>query len=85
MLVKAYKAAGVAHIKPNEFGRHFFGTHAVNDLEADIYPVQSWLGQSDPKTTMRYAKMRPVPIARILDPKAKTASRVPQAKKQPRK
>ncbi len=74
MLVKAYKAAGVAHIKPNEFGRHFFGTHAVNDLEADIYPVQSWLGQSDPKTTMRYAKMRPVPIARILNPKAKGAS-----------
>jgi len=66
-------------------GRHFFGTHAVNDLEADIYPVKEWLGPTDPKTTERYAQMRPIPIARILDPKAKTASEVPQAKKQPRK
>jgi integrase len=85
VLARAYKAAGVAWIKPNEFGRHFFATHAVSDLEADIYPVQAWLGHTDPKTTQRYAKMRPVPIARILDPKAKTASRVPQTKKQPRK
>jgi integrase len=85
VLVKAYGDAGVMHIKPNEMGRHFFGTHAVNDLEADIYPVQSWLGHTDPKTTERYAQMRPIPIARILDPKAKGASEVPQAKKQPRK
>ena len=50
LLVKAYKAAGIAHnIKPNEMGRHFFGTHAVNDLEADIYPLQSWLGHTNPK------------------------------------
>jgi integrase len=74
VLVKAYGDAGVMHIKPNEMGRHFFGTHAVNDLEADIYPVQSWLGHTDPKTTERYARMRPIPIARILDPKAKGAS-----------
>lgn len=85
VLVKAYKAAGISHIKPNEMGRHFFGTYAVHDLEADIYPVQSWLGHTDPKTTERYAKMRPIPIARILGPKAKTASEVPQTKKQPRK
>jgi integrase len=85
VLVKAYRAAGVTHIKPNEMGHHFFGTHAVNDLEADIYPVQSWLGHTDPKTTERYAQMRPIPIARILDSKAKTASEVPQTKKQPRK
>ncbi len=45
----------IAHIKPNEMGRHFFGTHAVNDLEADIYPVKEWLGHTDPKTTERYA------------------------------
>ena len=62
------------HIKPNEMGRHFFGTHAVNDLEADIYPVQSWLGHTAPKTTERYAQMRPISIARILDPKAKGVS-----------
>jgi len=74
VLVKAYGDAGVMHIKPNEMGRHFFGTHAVNDLEADIYPVQSWLGHTDPKTTERYAQMRPIPIARILDPKTKDAS-----------
>jgi integrase len=84
-LERAYKAAKVAWIKPNEFGRHFFATHAVSDLQADIFPVQAWLGHTDPKTTQRYAKMRPIPIARILDPKAKTASEVPQAKKQPRK
>ena len=54
-LVKAYKAAGIARIKPNEIGRRFFGTHAVNDLEADIYPVKEWLGHTDPKTTERYA------------------------------
>jgi integrase len=81
VLVKAYRAAGVTHNKPNEMGHHVFGTHAVNDLEADIYPVQSWLGHTDPKTTERYAQMRPIPIARILDPKAKTASEVPQTKK----
>ncbi len=74
VLVKAYKAAGIAHIKPNEMGRHFFGTHAVNDLGADIYPVQAWLGHTDPKTTERYAQMRPIPIARIFNPKAKGAS-----------
>jgi integrase len=85
LLVKAFKAAGVAHIKPNEMGRHFFGTHAVSDLGADIYPVQDWLGHTDPKTTQRYAKMRPMPIARILDPRGESASEVPQAKKQPRK
>jgi integrase len=55
VLVKAYKAAGIARIKPNEIGRRFFGTHAVNDLEADIYPVKEWLGHTDPKTTERYA------------------------------
>ncbi len=84
VLVKAYRDAGVMHIKPNEMGRHFFGTHAVNDLGADIYPVQAWLGHTDPKTTERYARMRFIPIARIFDPKAKGASEVPQAKKQPR-
>ncbi len=47
--------------------------------------VGAWLGHTDPKTTQRYAKMRPVPIARILNPKAKAASHVPQTKKQPRK
>jgi integrase len=85
VLVKAYREAGIAHIKPNEMGRHFFGTHAVNDLGADIYPVQAWLGHTDPKTTERYAQMRPIPIARILDPKGESASEVPQTKKQPRK
>ena len=55
VLLKAYKAAGIARIKPNEIGRRFFGTHAVNDLEADIYPVKEWLGHTDPKTTERYA------------------------------
>ena len=85
VLVKAFKAAGIAHIKPNEMGRHFFGTHAVNDLGADIYPVQAWLGHTDPKTTERYARMRPIPIARILHPKGESASEVPQTKKQPRK
>jgi hypothetical protein len=34
---------------------------------------------------LRYAKMRPVAIARIFDSKAKAASEVPQTKKQPRK
>jgi integrase len=85
VLVKAFTAAGISHIKPNEMGRHFFGTHAVNDLGADIYPVQSWLGHTDPKTTERYAQMRPIPISRIFNPKAKGASEVPQTKKQPRK
>jgi integrase len=85
VLVKAYRDAGVMHIKPNEMGRHFFGTHAVNDPGADIYPVQAWLGHTDPKTTERYAQMRPIPIARILDPKGESASEVPQTKKQPRK
>ena len=84
-LERADKVAKVAWIKPNEFGRHFFATHAVSDLQADIFPVQAWLGHTDPKTTQRYAKMRPVPIARILDPKAKAASHMPQTKKQPRK
>ena len=65
-------------IKPNEFGRHFFATHAVSDLHADIFPVQAWLGHTDPKTTQRYAKMRAMAIIRILGPKAKIASRVPQ-------
>ena len=66
VLERAYKAAQVAWIKPNEFGRHFFATHAVNDLQADIFPVQAWLGHTDPKTTQRYAKLRPVSIARII-------------------
>jgi hypothetical protein len=74
LLERAYKAAKVAWIKPNEFGRHFFATHAVNDLEADIYPVKEWLGHTGPKTTERYAHMRPIPIARIFNPKAKGAS-----------
>jgi hypothetical protein len=43
-------------------------------LEADIYPVKEWLGHTDPKTTERYAHMRPIPIARIFNPKAKGAS-----------
>lgn len=47
--MRAFKAAGVAYIKPNEMGLHFFGTHAVNDLGADIYPVQDCLGHTDPK------------------------------------
>ena len=84
ILEKAYKAAKVAWIKPNEFGRHFFATHAVNDLQADIFPVQAWLGHTDPKTTQRYAHIRAMPIARVHDPKAKAASRVPRTKKQPR-
>ena len=79
-LERAYKAAKVAWIKPNEFGRHFFATHAVSDLHADIFPVQAWLEHTDPRTTQRYAKMRPMPIARILDPKANVASQVPQTK-----
>jgi site-specific recombinase XerD len=85
--MRAYKAAGVEHIKPNEFGRHFFGTHAVNDLEADVYPVQSWLGHSDTKSTERYARLRAVPISRIFGKieKAKGASEVPQPGKRPKK
>ena len=42
----------------------------MNDLEADIYPVKEWLGHTDPKTTERYAQMRPIPIARIFNPAA---------------
>jgi integrase len=67
-LSKALRHAGVSHIKPNEMGRHFFGTQAVSDEGADIYAVQEWLGHSDPKTTERYAKLRAVPIARVLRP-----------------
>ena len=53
VLVKAYAAAGIAHIKPNEMGRHFFGTHAVNDLEADIYPAAiGSLPKEDPSWTL---------------------------------
>jgi integrase len=74
VLERAYRAAGVAWIKPDEFGRRFFATRAVNELQADIFPVQAWLGHTDPKTTQRYARMRPVPNARILNPKAKVAS-----------
>jgi site-specific recombinase XerC len=69
-LTRAYKTAGVEHIKPNELGRHFFVTHAVSDLEGDLYAVKEWLGHSDPKTTERYAKLRAVPIARVLRPKS---------------
>ncbi len=68
-LERAYKVAGVEHIRPNELGRHFFGTHAVSDLGVDIYPVQEWMGHSGTETTQRYAKLRAVPIARVLGPK----------------
>ena len=64
-LYKAYRDAGVAHIKPNEMGRHFFGTQLVNE-GADIYGVKEWLGHSDVSTTERYAKLRPQTIARIF-------------------
>ncbi len=64
-LVRALRTAGVTSIKPNELGRHFFATEAVNN-GADIYATQEWLGHTDPKTTERYAKLRPVPIARVL-------------------
>ena len=67
-------------IRPNEMGRHLFGTHAVNDLGPDIYPVQSLLGHADPETAERNAQMRPIQIARILDTKAKTPSELPRAK-----
>jgi integrase len=73
LLAKTYKVAGVARIKPNEFGRHFIAAHAVSDLRAEILPVQAWLGHTDPRTTMRYARLRPISIPRILEPKAKVA------------
>jgi site-specific recombinase XerD len=68
-LYKAYRDAGVLHIKPNEMGRHFFATTLVND-GADVYGVKEWLGHSDISTTERYAKLRPQTIARIFERRA---------------
>ncbi len=74
VLLAAFRAAAVGHIKPNELGRHFFATEAVNN-GADIYATQEWLGHTDPKTTERYAKLRPVPIARVLGTRASRPGR----------
>ena len=41
----------------------------MSDLGVDIYPVQEWMGHSGTETTERYAKLRAVPIARVLGPK----------------
>lgn len=65
VLTKAFEEAGVDPIRPSEMGRHFFATEAVND-GANIYAVQEWLGHADPKTTERYAKLRAVPISRVI-------------------
>lgn len=53
--------------------------------EGDIDPMQEWLWHPDPRTTARYAYVRVIPIARILDPKGESASEVPRTKKQPGK
>ncbi len=47
-LTRAMSLSKVEHIKPNEMGRHFFATQAVN-RGAGIYDVQDWLGRSDPR------------------------------------
>ena len=65
MLERALKCAGVAHIKPNEMGRHFCATMAVLG-GANIYDVKKALGHSEIKTTERYAKLGPMPIARLI-------------------
>ena len=41
------------HIKPNQAGRHFFATHAIEN-EADIYRLKEWLGHRSIATTERY-------------------------------
>ena len=61
----ACRAAGVPEFKPNESGRHFFGTEHVN-AGVDVFAVQAWLGHSDIATTQRYAKMRPQTLARVF-------------------
>ena len=64
-LYRAYRDAGVARIRPNEMGRHFFATDLVN-AGANVYAVKTWLGHRDVATTERYAKLRPQTIARVL-------------------
>ena len=64
-LARAYAAAGIEHIKPNELGRHFFGTELLNE-GADIYRLKEWLGHADIATTERYAKLRPQTAARLF-------------------
>ncbi|MCP4004738.1 MAG: site-specific integrase [bacterium] len=61
-LAKAFQAAGVEPIRPNEMGRQFFATEQVNAGES-IYAVKALLGHSDIKNTERYAKLRPQKIA----------------------
>lgn len=62
---KAEGLAGVAHIKPNQAGRHYFATLALKD-GADIYRLMNWLGHSRIKTTERYAKLAPQTTARMF-------------------
>ena len=46
-------------------GRHFCATMAVLG-GANIYDVKKALGHSEIKTTERYAKLGPMPIARLI-------------------
>lgn len=61
----ACRNAGVPEFKPNEAGRHFFGTEHVN-AGVDVFAVSKWLGHSEIKTTSRYAKLRPQTLARVV-------------------
>ncbi len=63
----ACKAAGVEPIKPNEGGRHFFGT--VFTAEADSFVVKQWMGHGDIRSTERYRKLETIPLARVLRPR----------------
>lgn len=82
--IAACNAAGVAPIKPNEGGRHFFGT--VFTAEADSFVVKQWLGHGDIRSTERYRKLETVPIARVLMPRseAKVAQAWPKGTNRPR-
>ena len=63
---QAEKQAGIAtHIRPNQAGRHYFGTMAL-EAGADIYRLKEWLGHSSIETTERYAKLSPQTAGRLF-------------------
>ena len=66
VLLAAMAEAG-AYFKPNELGRHAFGTHAAK-RGAQAFALQKFMGHTDPRTTSRYIDLSGAALLDVLRP-----------------
>lgn len=65
----ALETCGFEHIRPNEAGRHAFGTHETS-RGTDRYALKDWMGHASISSTERYITVSAVSLARRMRPRS---------------